>query len=167
MSSLHRPGVLAAALLLALQSACAPAAAPAPDLVAERSAVDSVLNALHQSAAEGDFARYFTLYAPDAVFLGTDATERWDLAAFRGYATGSAGWIYQMTERHTYVDADGNTAWFDERLRHANYGEVRGTGVLVKGDSGWKIAQYNLSFPVPNALADEFTQRIVAAEAAP
>ena len=148
-------------------AACSSApVAPAPDLAAEEVAVDSVLSALHQAASEADWDRYFGLYAPDAVFFGTDATERWDLDAFRGYASNSTGWTYLMTERHVFVDADGNTAWFDERLRNARYGESRGTGVLVKGDSGWKIAQYNLTFPIPNNLAVEFTQRIIAQEAA-
>ena len=148
-------------------AACSSApVAPAPDLAAEEVAVASGLRALHQAAWEADWARYFGLCAPAAVFFGTDATERWDLDAFRGYASNSTGWTYLMTERHVFVDADGNTAWFDERLRNARYGESRGTGVLVKGDSGWKIAQYNLTFPIPNNLAVEFTQRIIAQEAA-
>jgi hypothetical protein len=140
---------------------------PARDLAAERAAVDSVLTALHQSASTGDWDRYFALYATDAVFFGTDATERWNLDEFRRYATGSRGWTYDMTERHVFVDADGNAAWFDERLHHANYGESRGTGVLVRGDSGWRVVQYNLTFPIPNELANEFTRRIVELQGQP
>lgn len=153
-------------LLLVLAACTSAPVAPAPDLAAEKIAVDSVLSALHQAASAADWDRYFGLYTPDAVFFGTDATERWNLDAFRGYASNSTGWTYLMTERHVFVDADGNTAWFDERLRNARYGESRGTGVLVKGDSGWKITQYNLTFPIPNNLAVEFTQRIIAQEAA-
>lgn len=153
---------------LAMLAACAsPAPAPGPDVAAERAAVDSVLTALHATASAGDWDRYFALYAPDAVFFGTDATERWDMAAFRGYAANSSGWTYDMTERHVFLDAEANTAWFDERLMNAAYGESRGTGVLVKGDSGWKIVQYNLTFPIPNNLAREFTARIMAQDTAP
>lgn len=152
----------AASLFLMLTLACAPAAEPSPDVAAERAAVDSVLTALHATASQGDWERYFALYAPDAVFFGTDATERWDLEAFRAYAAPTSGWTYDMTERHVFLDADANTAWFDERLRNASYGESRGTGVLVRGDSGWKIVQYNLTFPIPNDLAREFTARIMA-----
>jgi hypothetical protein len=154
-------------LLLATMAACAPAdppAAPTVDLAAERAAVDSVLNALHATAAAADWDTYFGLYAPDAVFFGTDATERWDLEEFRGYASASTGWTYDRTERNVFVDADANTAWFDERLRNASYGETRGTGVLMKGNAGWKIVQYNLTIPIPNDLAAEFAQRIMQLE---
>lgn len=143
--------------------ACAPApAAPPVDVASERAGVDSVLTALHDAAAAADWTRYFGLYAPDAIFFGTDATERWTLDEFREYASPTRGWTYRMTERNIFVDPDGNTAWFDERLWNEGYGESRGTGVLVKGDSGWKVTQYNLTFPIPNDLAGEFTARIKA-----
>lgn len=147
-------------------SACAPSP-PVSDAAADRAAVDSVLTALHQAASEGAWDRYFRLYAPDAVFFGTDATERWNLAEFKGYATPTKGWTYVKTERNVFVDADGKAAWFDERLQNTSYGETRGTGVLVKGDSGWKVVQYNLTIPVPNALAPELVQRIAAADTMP
>ncbi len=148
---LHRSRTFVAGLALLGLVACTPDAAPvaAPDLAAERAAVDSVLTALHQSASSADWNRYFDLYAPDAVFFGTDATERWNLDEFRGYATASNGWTYTPTERHIFLDADANTAWFDERLENASYGETRGTGVLVKGDSGWKISPVQPHDPDP------------------
>jgi hypothetical protein len=150
--------------VLLLVAACAPGAtpAPAPDLAAERAAVDSVLSEFHQLASEGNWERYFALFAPDAVFFGTDATERWSVDEFRGYADGSSGWTYVKTERHVFVDPDGTTAWFDERLQNARYGETRGTGVLVRGEAGWKLTQYNLTIPIPNDLAVEFADRIKA-----
>ena len=49
---------------------------------------------------------------------------------------------------------DGATAFFDERLDNDALGETRGSGVLVREDGGWKVAQYDLSIPIPNALAD-------------
>lgn len=161
----RRTPFLPAALVL-LSGACAPpagegpASGTAPDRDAERTAAEAVLVDLHRLASEGDFDAYFTLFTPDAVFMGTDATERWSVDEFRGYAAGSSGWTYLMTERHVFVDADASTAWFDERLENANYGETRGTGVLVNTDAGWKIAQYNLTIPIPNALAREFAGRI-------
>lgn len=140
-------------------AACAPSA-PAPDLAAERGAVDSLLSDFHATAARADWEHYFSLFTPDAVFFGTDATERWSVEQFRGYASASKGWTYVKTERNIFLAPDGRTSWFDERLQNARYGETRGTGVLVKGDSGWKIAQYNLTIPIPNALAGEFVDRI-------
>src|SRR5690606_29897681 len=66
-------------LLALLACATTEAPAPTPDPEVARAAVDSVLTALHQTASEGAWDLYFALYAPDAVFFGTDATERWSL----------------------------------------------------------------------------------------
>lgn len=63
-------------------------------------------------------------------------------------------------ERHIAIARDGNTAWFDEILWNDNYGTCRGTGVLIRTDHGWRIAQYNLSIPIPNDVARELTTRI-------
>jgi hypothetical protein len=118
--------------------------------------VDTVLNDLHDAASKADGARYFALFEADGVFLGTDATERWTTPEFRSYAqarfdTGQ-GWTYTPTSRHVFVSRDGRTAWFDEMLHNAKYGECRGSGVLTQRDNTWRIAQYNLSVPVPNDL---------------
>jgi hypothetical protein len=126
----------------------------------------AVLDALHAAASRADGGRYFALFAPGAVFLGTDATERWSIEQFRAYAepyfARGQGWTYFATERHVVVSAGGDVAWFDERLRNDKYGEVRGSGVLVEGPDGWRIAQYNLALPVPNELAPDLVSRIRA-----
>ncbi|MEJ2541999.1 MAG: nuclear transport factor 2 family protein [Gemmatimonadota bacterium] len=127
--------------------------------------VSAVLDDLHRLAHEGDFDAYFDLYTPDAIFMGTDATERWTVEDFKGYARPAFqdghGWSYEPTERHVYLAPDGRTAWFDERLQNESYGETRGTGVLLLGaDDRWRIAQYNLTIPIPNDLASEFVARI-------
>ena len=131
-----------------------------------RAEVSAVLDALHTMASEADFDGYFNLYAREAVFLGTDATERWTREEFMDYTrarfdTGT-GWTYHMLERHVSVAPDGRTAWFDERLENANLGETRGSGVLVQEEGRWKIAQYNLTIPIPNEMAREVAQRIRA-----
>ncbi len=122
-------------------------------------AVAGVLEDLHDAASKADGERYFSLFAPEAVFFGTDATERWPLEEFRRYASqrfeAGSGWTYHASRRHIYFSQDRRTAWFDEVLVNAKYGECRGTGVLVKRRSGWKIAQYNLSIPIPNEIALE------------
>ncbi len=126
---------------------------------ADKAAIARVLDSLHQAAAQADGDRYFSLYANDAVFFGTDATERWSIAEFREYAqarfdTGT-GWTYRVCERNIFLDdpAEPDTAWFDESLHNEKYGDCRGTGVLIKRDDVWKIAQYNLTIPIPNDLA--------------
>ncbi len=41
-----------------------------------------------------------------------------------------------------------------------NLGVCRGSGVLVLINGNWKIAQYNLSIPIPNALAGGIVKQI-------
>lgn len=120
----------------------------------DRTAVDLVLDGYHASAAAADGAAYFGAMTPDGVFVGTDATEHWTVDQFRAYAepyfSAGRGWTYLPHDRRVAFSADGEVAWFEERLDQEKYGEMRGSGVLVLGDDGWRIAQYVLSFPVPN-----------------
>lgn len=129
-----------------------------------RAAVSDTLDALHTAAAEADFDRYFHLYTDDAVFYGTDASERWTKPEFQDYAgphfEAGRGWTYHMTERNIYLAEDGRVAWFDERLENDSLGETRGSGVLVLTERGWQVAQYNLTIPVPNELAGNLVRRI-------
>lgn len=130
-----------AALLLL----CAACATSHPDVAA-------VLDDFHDAAAKADEGRYFAHFAPEGVFLGTDATERWTVAEFRAYAhphfAEGRGWTYVPRARH--VRRDGDIAWFDELLDHEKYGELRGTGVLRRIGGAWKIVQYDLHFTIPN-----------------
>lgn len=131
-------------------------------------AVWAVLDRLHARAAAADFEGYFALYAPNAIFLGTDGTERWPIEEFKAYTkarfdTGK-GWTYTARDRFIFFSDDGRTAWFDEMLDNAKYGECRGSGVLVYGvDGTWRIAQYNLSKPIPNEQMEAVVEIIRAA----
>jgi ketosteroid isomerase-like protein len=133
--------------------------------------VAAVLDGFHAAAARADEAAYFDLLAPQAVFLGTDATERWDRDAFRAFAhpyfAKGQGWTFAPRDRHIDFSRDGNLAWFDELLDSASYGECRGSGVLEKIDGHWRIRQYHLTIPMPNDLAKELVARIRAAKPAP
>jgi len=128
--------------------------------------VNRVVDDWHKAASEADEARYFGHMTADSVFLGTDATERWDYTAFRAFAhpyfAKGTAWTFTPRSRHVMIDPDGDTAWFDEALDSASYGECRGTGVLRRENGEWKIAHYNLTIPIPNALAKEFVARIRA-----
>lgn len=126
----------------------------------ELAAADSVLDSLHDAAAKADWDRYFKLYSDDGIFLGTDVSERWTMDQFKGYASGSKGWIYTKRERHMAITPDKNTIWFDEVLDSEKYGTSQGSGLLVRTESGWRIAQYHLVFPIPNDLAADFTAKI-------
>lgn len=121
--------------------------------------VSAVLDHLHEYASKGEGEAYFALYTPDAVFMGTDPTERWSVEQFRAYAKPAfekgKGWTYHPSERAVRVADGERVAWFDEMLDHAKYGRCRGSGVLVKGEDGaWRITQYNLSVPIPNDLLE-------------
>jgi len=157
-------------VLLVSTAGCHVRGDPQPSEAARGDAAH-VLDELHRLAAAADGEAYFALFEPDARYLGTDASERWTLEEFRAYAepwfAQGRGWSYSVTERRLTVAEDGRTAWFDERLRNAKYGECRGSGVLVHGERGWRIAQYVLSLPVPNELALDLVQRIQALEASP
>lgn len=135
----------------------------------DRSQVASVLDTLHDAASKADERRYFACFAPDAVFLGTDASERWSTEAFRAYAhpifSQGRGWTYTMTERHVTLSPDGRTAWFDEMLTNAKYGTCRGSGVLTRSPNGpWLIQQYNLSVPIPNDMLADVAEQVRAFE---
>ena len=164
---MHRRLPLWIALLLGVGSCRAGASPPVAAYGWEPLAV---LDALHRLAAAADGDAYFALFEPDAVYIGTDASERWSLAQFQAvaepYFSRGRGWEYQVVERHLSLSADGRTAWFDERLHNADYGACRGSGVLVRGRNGWRIAQYVLSLPVPNELAGDLVERIRALESA-
>jgi len=74
------------------------------------------LDDLHDAAARADEERYFAHFARGGVFLGTDATERWDVAAFRAYAhphfARGKAWSLRGVRRNVAVR--GDLAWFDE-----------------------------------------------------
>lgn len=132
--------------------------------------VEAVIDRMHQAASRADGQDYFNQFTPDARFIGTDATERWSLTAFRAYAephfARGRGWTYVPRERTvTIAPIDCRcVAWFDEILDNSSYGEVRGSGVLRLTDGGWKIEQYVLSFAVPNDRADAVVATIKAEE---
>lgn len=133
---------------------------------ADEKAVRRVLDDFHKAASQADGPRYFNHFAPEGVFLGTDASERWNVEQFRAYAmphfSKGQGWTYTSTARNITLSPDGNLAWFDEALSNANYGETRGSGVLRLINGEWKICQYNLSVPVPNDLLGEVVKMIRA-----
>ena len=47
---------------------------------------NELLDGLHRDAHEGNFQNYFARYTADAIFLGTDKTERWTIEEFKAYA---------------------------------------------------------------------------------
>ena len=144
--------------------------ASAQDTRQDSAAIAFTLDQLHDAASKADGKRYFPLFTDDAVYIGTDAGEHWTIAQFRAFAepyfNKGTGWTYKPRSRNISI---ANipcrcVAWFDELLDSESYGTSRGTGVLVKKDGRWRIAQYALTFPIPNDLAKGMTAEIKAFE---
>ena len=129
----------------------------------EKTHINKVLDDLHNYASKADGTNYFKLFDSEAVFFGTDATERWHINEFKDYAlkrfeTGT-GWTYKPISRNIYINE--NTAWFDEELSNEKYGVFRGTGVLIRQNDKWLISQYNLLLPIPNNLLKKYSKEII------
>lgn len=160
-SSCARPAATSAGPPRPLVAPAVPGRSVADDSTPD-AAVEMVLDALHHAAATADADTYFSLFAPNAVFIGTDATERWTLAEFeafaRPYFEGDEAWTYEPTERWIEVLPGGEVAVFDEMLAQEKYGTCRGTGTLRRVDGVWRIVRYHLSFPIPNEIAAAVTR---------
>jgi hypothetical protein len=144
---------LAFCTLLALGCAHGLAGAKQPaDSTQAEAEVARALDDFHDAAARADEERYFAHFAPDGVFLGTDATERWDAPAFRAYAhpyfAKGKAWSFRGVRRHVLCEVD--LCWFDEELETQNLGPARGSGILRHLAGAWKLEQYVLSVTVPN-----------------
>lgn len=166
------------AIAVVLIVACLPqCSCGAPKSEASQDVI-AMLDRLHSAASHADFSGYFDCFAPDGVFLGTDATERWSVDEFRAfckpYFDKGQGWTYvpRKEARHVTISSDGSFAWFDELLDNAKYGECRGTGALRLGSDTpaepkrWRIVQYHLSIPIPNAKAADIVALIKASDPA-
>ena len=128
----------------------------APTIISEseiKTEVDSLLNLWHQAAAKANFESYFGSMTTDAIFIGTDATENWNIAAFKEfskpYFDRGTAWDFKSLERNVFVSEDRSIVWFDELL-DTWMGICRGSGVIKKENDQWKITNYVLSPTVPN-----------------
>lgn len=101
----------------------------------ERSLAEHTLNQWHEAAAHADYNSYFGFMDDDAIFIGTDATERWTKSEFEVYAKPhfekEKAWSFTSLERTIYLDNHGKIAWFDELL-DTSFKICRGSGVLNK-----------------------------------
>lgn len=128
-----------------------------PDLAKERIQISAMLDSFNIAAAKADFNTYFGFYSEDAIFTGTDATERWDKKQFMEWArpifAKGRAWDFKALQRNIYFDGSGTLAWFDELL-NTQMKICRGSGVVVKNGDTWKVKQYILSTTVPNDQLD-------------
>ena len=128
--------------------------------------IHALLDGLHHDAHTGNYENYFNRYTPDAVFLGTDKTERWTIEEFKVYAEPAFldghGWTYKIVDRN--LEGENDIRWFDEILFNEKLGHCRGTGVVQLINGEWKIAHYALTMLIPNSVAEEIGFQSQAAE---
>ena len=124
----------------------------------DKKQIAAMLDSFNLEAARADYSAYFNNYTNDAIFIGTDATERWDKEQFmvwaKPYFDRGRAWNFKSIDRHIYIDENKNIAWFDELLS-TQMKICRGSGVVVKKGNEWKIQQYVLSMTMPNNQINE------------
>jgi len=127
-------------------------------------AVRALLVAFHESAARGDAEAHFACLDEDGIILTTDASERFPTAAYQRWI---GGWFEQgvrvvsiPVRQGVRFNATRDIAWFDEDLVSQRWGAMRSTGVALRRPEGWKIAFYNLVFPVPDPLLPDLAARV-------
>jgi ketosteroid isomerase-like protein len=132
--------------------------------MSDRASVDMVLDEFHAAAAAADEERYAATMTDDVVFLGTAPGERWEGAVWRDFVhsffSRGKGWAYEPSERTVVIAQDGHVAWFDETVENRHFGACRGSGVLRREGGEWRVAQYNLTIPVPDDLVPELVEKI-------
>ena len=157
-SGKFRPLILSGIIVLAIAFyACNESPTAVTGKATDEKLIAATLDSFNRAAARADFEKYFSYYTDDAIFTGTDATERWDKKAFMEWAKPifdrGRAWDFTAIERHIYFDKTGNLAWFDELL-NTQMKICRGSGVMIKRGDEWKVQQYILSAMVPNAILD-------------
>ena len=104
------------------------------------SAILTVLDDFYRAAARGDRPAYLALFAPGAVFLGVRPQDHYFLPQLR-----LLGFPFEPRDQAVSFSAGGDAAWFDESVVSEDGRPHRTTGVLVRLEGGWKIAQFSIS----------------------
>jgi hypothetical protein len=119
--------------------------------------VHAFLNDWHHAAAVADADAFYGAMAADAIYLGTDASERWlrdELRTWAQFAFDRASaWAFTPYDRHLYFSQDENYVWWEEKLT-TQMGPCRGSGVAHFADGHWRIKHFNLALLVPNDKMD-------------
>lgn len=134
-----------------------------PDEELTRFVIDSLINEWHHAAAVADEKSFFGFMTEEAVYIGTDSSERWhrdELAEWsRKYFEGKSAWDFKPISRNITFGPGHNIAWFDELL-DTWMGVCRSTGIVVLVDDKWKLVHYQLSLTLPNDKLNDFKKLI-------
>lgn len=122
-------------------------------------ALNELIDTWHQASATANQDVFFGAMSPDAVYLGTDPSERWLRDELRDWARDAfsrpSAWAFTPSNRECFLAPGGQVAWFHELLK-TDMGPCRGSGVLTKTPNGWLISHYNLSFVLENEKVPAF-----------
>lgn len=133
----------------------------------EQQVMDEVIEAWHDAAARGDSAAFFGRMTKEAIYLGTDESERWDRTSMARdlgrYFNGKKAWKFVSYNRHYIALKDRNSILFDECLK-TWMGPCKATGLLSREKGSWKIAYYNLSVAVPNDYVKQYTKLLLSGD---
>lgn len=133
----------------------------------EKTAISKMLDDFNVAAANAEFEKYFSFFADESTFIGTDATEIWNKQEFKVWAKPhfdkKKTWNFTSIKRNIYFSKDGKLAWFDELL-DTQMKICRGSGVLEKINGIWKVKQYVLSMTIPNDVVDKVVSEKSALE---
>ena len=115
--------------------------------------INTFVNNWHHAAAVADEDVFFGSMSDDAVYLGTDETERWVKPEFmlwsKKYFDSESAWDFKTLSRKIQFSDDLKTAWWDEKL-DTWMGVCAGAGVATLTKNGWKIRHYQLAMMIPN-----------------
>lgn len=121
--------------------------------------VHRFMDAWHHAAATADQNVFFGSMAADAIYLGTDASERWlrdELKSWSAkYFKGDKAWDFTPYDRQLYWSDNQRVVWFEELL-DTWMGTCRGSGVLMRAGDSWVLKHYDLAVMVPNDVIEDF-----------
>lgn len=124
-----------------------------------RRLIDKLMDSWHKAAATADESIFFGSMTEDAIYLGTEAGERWlrdELKEWsKEYFAKDKAWDFTPSDRKIYFSSDKKMAWFEESLA-TWMGPCLGSGVLALTEDGWKIKHYHLGVTVPNDKIQSF-----------
>lgn len=123
--------------------------------------VHAFVDAWHRAAAEADADAFFGAMAPDGIYLGTDATERWPRDTFRRWAAFAfereSAWDFTAYDRELYFSDNNDYVWWEEMM-NTWMGPCRGSGVARYQNGRWLIEHYHLSVTIDNDKIDGFIE---------
>ena len=131
--------------------------------LAQIDSIHATINRWHLAASNADFDAFFNCMDSEAVYIGTDESEKWNrdefMAFCKPYFDRGSAWDFKPFDRKVYLNKQADLAWFDEKL-DTWMGICRSSGVIVKLGNDWKIKHYQLSVTVPNEIVNDFIEMI-------